>query len=331
MCMSNPKISIIVPVYNAEKYLNRCIDSILSQTFKDFEVLLVDDGSKDKSGAICDEYAKKDNRVRVFHKENGGVSSARNVGLDEANGKYISFVDSDDWVVPAYFAELLSLYHGDIDLVECSYIYYGNEQILFKTEFVESDSEHYLEKLFQNRRFYEGFLWVKLFKATLINNLRFESKLAFNEDRVFIAQYMLKCRKVVATQKCLYYYDNTHANAMSKLGSVIDDKTITELDSYCFLLKSPEFSENVKKAISKYAQYVLLNFYNIASDGNQLELLEDYYINYTKKEKPLWLLRMFRSNCYLGHIFYSFCMYKSNVKIKLILLIKKIIGYESKI
>ena len=81
-----PKISVIVPVYNAEKYLHRCIDSILSQTFTDFELLLINDGSKDSSGAICDEYAAKDNRVRVFHKENGGVSSARNLGLDNANG-----------------------------------------------------------------------------------------------------------------------------------------------------------------------------------------------------------------------------------------------------
>lgn len=326
--MYNPKISIIVPVYNAEKYLNRCIDSILSQSLKDFEVLLIDDGSTDKSGTICDEYAKKDNRIRVFHKENGGVSSARNVGLDEAKGEYISFIDSDDWVVPIYLAELLSLYHGNIDLTECSYIYYGNEQILFKTEFVETDSESYLEKLFQNKRFYEGFLWVKLFKATLITNLRFDSKLAYNEDRVFIAQYVLKCRKVATTQNCLYYYDNTHANAMSKLGSVIDNKTITELDSYRFLLKLPDFSENIKKAISKYAQHILLNFYNIAKDDHQLELLEDYYIFFTKKEKPLWLLRLFRNYWYLGHIFYSIRRYKSNVKIKLILLIKKILRYD---
>lgn len=94
----SPKISVIVPVFNTEKYLHRCIDSILSQTFTDFELLLIDDGSMDASGAICDEYAKKDTRVRTFHKENGGVSSARNLGLDEAKGEWITFADSDDWV-----------------------------------------------------------------------------------------------------------------------------------------------------------------------------------------------------------------------------------------
>lgn len=98
MIKNNPKISVIVPIYNAEKYLHRCIDSILNQTFTDFEVLLINDGSTDSSGSICDEYAKKDSRVRVFHKENGGVSLARNIGIDKALGLWTLFVDSDDWL-----------------------------------------------------------------------------------------------------------------------------------------------------------------------------------------------------------------------------------------
>ena len=98
-----PKISVIVPVYNTEKYLDRCIQSILAQTYTDFELLLVDDGSTDSSGAICDKYAEQDSRVRVFHKENGGVSSARNQGLDNAKGEWITFVDSDDWVDREFF------------------------------------------------------------------------------------------------------------------------------------------------------------------------------------------------------------------------------------
>ena len=93
-----PKISVIIPVYNAEKYLYRCIDSVLVQTFTNWELLLIDDGSKDSSGVICDEYAAKDARVRVFHKENGGVSSARNLGLDNARGEWVAFVDSDDYI-----------------------------------------------------------------------------------------------------------------------------------------------------------------------------------------------------------------------------------------
>ena len=100
-------ISIIVPVYKAEKYLSRCVDSILGQTYKDLEVILVDDGSPDGSGVLCDAYAAKDSRVRVIHKENGGVSTARNVGLDAAGGDYISFVDSDDYVDPDMYEKMV--------------------------------------------------------------------------------------------------------------------------------------------------------------------------------------------------------------------------------
>lgn len=125
--MNNPKISVIVPVYNAEKYLHRCIDSILNQTFPDFELLLIDDGSKDQSGEICDEYAKKDSRVKVFHKENGGVSSARNVGIDNAVGEYICFCDSDDWVEKTW---LLSFFERmcDNDMLITSFNIYENEK-----------------------------------------------------------------------------------------------------------------------------------------------------------------------------------------------------------
>ena len=102
-----PKISVIIPVYNTEKYLRRCIDSVLAQTYQDFELLLIDDGSKDSSGAICDEYASQDTRVRVFHKENGGVSSARNLGLDHARGEWITFVDADDWMADDMLQQML--------------------------------------------------------------------------------------------------------------------------------------------------------------------------------------------------------------------------------
>ena len=108
-----PIISVIVPVYNVEQYLPRCIDSILAQTFTDFELLLIDDGSKDKSGAICDAYARKDPRIRVFHKPNGGVSSARNMGLDNAKGEWIAFVDSDDWVNEDFLANFVEIDSGE--------------------------------------------------------------------------------------------------------------------------------------------------------------------------------------------------------------------------
>ena len=120
--MESPALSVIVPVYKAEKYLRKCVDSILAQTFKDFEVILVDDGSPDGSGAICDEYAKKDPRVRVFHKENGGVSSARQCGLNHARGEYTIHADPDDWVEPNMLEELYAKAKAeDADMVICDY------------------------------------------------------------------------------------------------------------------------------------------------------------------------------------------------------------------
>jgi glycosyltransferase involved in cell wall biosynthesis len=109
-------ISIIVPVYNTEKYLDQCIQSILSQTYTDFELLLIDDGSTDSSGAICDRYAEQDSRVRVFHKPNGGVSSARNLGLDNAKGEWVTFCDSDDWVYD-YWLQNFADSSDDVDIV----------------------------------------------------------------------------------------------------------------------------------------------------------------------------------------------------------------------
>ena len=120
-------ISVIIPVYKVERYLPRCIDSILSQTYKNIELLLIDDGSPDSSGDICDEYAEKDPRVRMFHKENGGVSSARNLGLDEAKGDYIGFVDSDDYIAPGMYEKLVELIednNADIAVCRSSYIIY---------------------------------------------------------------------------------------------------------------------------------------------------------------------------------------------------------------
>lgn len=117
-----PAVSIIVPIYNAEKYLQKCIDSVLSQTFKDWECILVDDGSPDRCGEICDEYAKNDNRFKVIHQVNGGVSSARQIGHDLANGEYTIHIDPDDWVEPTMIEELYSKARSeDSDMVICDY------------------------------------------------------------------------------------------------------------------------------------------------------------------------------------------------------------------
>lgn len=177
--MSNIVVSIIVPVYNAEKYLSRCIDSILAQCFTDFELLLIDDGSKDGSGKICDEYAEKDKRVKVFHKVNGGVSSARNLGLDKSEGKYITFVDADDYLLPETITERLLA--GNYDLIQIP----RNNGSFMKTyshDVVCKSSESFREFIYRNYYFE---CWGRFYKRKLIGAVRFPENLKVGEDLMF--------------------------------------------------------------------------------------------------------------------------------------------------
>lgn len=211
--MLSPQISVIVPVYNTGKYLHRCIDSILVQTFTDFELLLIDDGSKDGSGEICDEYAQKDSRVRVFHKENGGVSSARNFGLDNVRGKWVTFCDSDDWVKPAWLQTFM-IYGDEYDLVvqgfETSYEFIQNSKlhgILY-----EGNIKSGLLELFRNNCL--GYLWVKRFKVSIIqkNHLRFDCNIRLQEDELFLLSYAQYCDKMLSSSYYHYYYYPCYEN-----------------------------------------------------------------------------------------------------------------------
>lgn len=216
--MENPKISIIVPVYNAERYLRRCVDSILGQTFTDFEVLLIDDGSKDHSGAICDEYAQQDDRVRVWHKENGGVSSARNVGLDNARGEWVTFVDSDDWVQKDWLATFATNMNG-YDVVVTGFYFVTPDKILpFTMNCHSNNPAQVADSLNKERNF--GFLWCKCFKRSLIdsNHLRFNEKLSFLEDEDFVCKYWAKSKKIIVVNHVAYNY--SFPNYDDKYGKV---------------------------------------------------------------------------------------------------------------
>ena len=208
----NPKVSIIVPVYNAERTLRRCVDSILCQTFQDYEIILIDDGSIDGSSAICDEYAENDSRVKVFHKVNGGVSSARNKGLEAANGDWITFCDADDRVSPEWlenYAYGLNRGSDNCDLVVQSFIPSGKTMI--KDWNPSFDYEGSVKGLVQNlaQRHCVGYPWAKLFRASIIkeNGIRFSEDLALREDEEFVYHYLSFVRDTFATSKRGYYYD----------------------------------------------------------------------------------------------------------------------------
>lgn len=217
-----PTISVIVPVYNVEKYLRCCVDSILAQTFTDIEVLLVNDGSTDGSGAICDEYAQKDSRVRVFHKANGGVSSARNLGLDEAVGKWIAFVDADDYISATLYEKIVKA-SADSDAVYFHFsaddgegitkIYQTKLRSIEKTPrsfegfYIPSEGELRRDVFFDNSL--AVFSWRALYKKSFLdkNAIRFDTQQKTGEDRIFTFRVLLKAIRIkVVDDEFGYYY-----------------------------------------------------------------------------------------------------------------------------
>ena len=211
-------ISVIVPVYNAEKYLHRCVDSILSQSYTDFELLLIDDGSPDNSGTICDEYAAKDNRVRVFHKENAGVSKSRNLGLDNAWGEWIAFVDSDDYVHEDYLRELYNL--CDADLVVGSYQMVGTDTpisgVIPKETYLRGNLKDAL-LLYGETGNFRGAM-CKMYKREIINlnNIRYNEKMSASEDWLFALEYLKYVNKLVTIDCPYYFYEQGISGSLSK-------------------------------------------------------------------------------------------------------------------
>lgn len=208
----NPLISIIVPVYNAEKYIAHCIDSILSQTFANFEALLVNDGSTDESGKICDDYAKKNDRVRVIHKENGGVSSARNKGLDNATGNWICFIDSDDWVSTSYLQNFINAADEDTQLVLQSF-WHENETKqtsipVYLPDCIINYNFELVSFLESAKNVHNGFLWHRMFKRAIIEKekVRFAVGVSFAEDGWFFYQYLKTVQHFVLTSAIGYHY-----------------------------------------------------------------------------------------------------------------------------
>lgn len=214
-----PKITVIVPVYNAENFLHKCIGSILSQTYTDFELILINDGSIDNSGDICDHYEQSDYRVRVFHKENGGVSSARNLGLDNAQGEWICFVDSDDALPNDAFDIMMN--DASVDLIVGGFRMnpMGVEKFpVWDKNRVESQTElgHFLNDNIDSILFRVP--WAKLFKRNIISNnaIRFDENLSFGEDTLFVVSYLLKIGKVSLCKKVCYNYYSIAEEYISK-------------------------------------------------------------------------------------------------------------------
>lgn len=215
-------VSVIVPVYNVEKYLPSCIESVINQTYMDWELLLVDDGSTDNSGKICDEYGEKDKRIKVFHKENGGVSSARNLGLDKANGEYVAFLDADDYVDADLYENALKSI-GSNDMIFFNYSMYENGKIYRVhqsglKELAENPKNFMLfygdnSRKFISQNFCEDTV-LSVFSVRIVyrksfidkNNLRFDIRIKSGEDRIFIFNALLNTDNIAYNDDLYGYY-----------------------------------------------------------------------------------------------------------------------------
>ena len=260
-------ISIIVPVYNVESYLSKCLESIINQTYKNIEIILIDDGSTDDSGKICDEYAAKDNRINIIHKTNGGVSDARNSGLEIAQGEYIGFVDSDDYIELDMYETLLNfLLNNNLDVVMCSSYKVKNKNIIKCKDFkpyIFNSKEEIIEDLLINK--YKGSpitVWNKLFKRGVLKEVRFIKDKEY-EDIYFLLEWIKFTNRFGRIPYHGYYY-------IIRSGSITNPRYFND-KIFDLILSSQKNLQEIKKlypnAINA-AEFKLFRAY--ISTANQL-------------------------------------------------------------
>ena len=227
-----PAVSIIVPVYNAERTVGRCIESILNQEYTDFELLLVNDGSTDASGSLCDGYAAKDARIRVIHKKNGGVSAARNTALDLAQGTYLQFLDSDDWLTPDATSSLVRAAEDTgCDLIVADFYRVIGERVSQKGDIDEDGvmtREEYAAHMMENPAdFYYGVLWNKLYRRAIVeaHHLRMDPEISWCEDFMFNLEYIRFAERITALHAPIYYYVKRKGSLVTTQGTSLT-KTI---------------------------------------------------------------------------------------------------------
>lgn len=283
-----PLISIIIPVYNVEKYLNRCLNSILAQTFKEYEVLLIDDGSNDSSAFICDEYVNRDYRFKVIHKENKGVSNARNVGIENSIGKYIVFIDSDDWIAPDYLNVLYTtMQEANCDLAYCSFkrVKEFNPSIK-NTENALNSKEKIAYSIYDDNFWFgsrRGVLWAAIYYREKVGELRFDETISIGEDKLFLLEYAKKCKNIIYVPYKLYNYFQREDSAMHNNVFKESDLSILNAQKLIFQL----FSDNKKTLLYAKASYC----------GKCWAIISRYYNDHNFRKKYYKsLIKLFRKH-----------------------------------
>ena len=298
------KISVIIPVYNVESYLSQCIHSVVNQSYADLEIILINDGSTDRSGEICDEWGKKDSRIRVIHKENGGLSDARNTGLDIAQGKYIGFVDSDDFIHPKMYEYLLcALEDNKADMASCSYTSYIDGEMVEDTvlnqngyTFVKVENrEQYLNN-FTDYNFMH-YVWRSLYKRNFLDNIRFQKGKRL-EDVMFCAEmsrYLSK-RAVIADK--LYYYRMRQNSIMHSNPSIFLEHIEAMEHNIEFFSRQEgkDFSQKYNEYVMSYILTTRMErkLNGISSEYVNIESMKAFaklYDKYGSRNKSHWLAR----------------------------------------
>lgn len=286
-----PRISIIVPVFNAEKHLNECLDSIIAQTFTDYELILVNDGSPDTSGDICDSYALKDSRIRVIHKDNGGASNARNVGIEAARGKYIGWVDADDQIVPEMYEKLYQIAEDhQADIADCQYymINGGRTKRSGKEEPVVSGKGDFILKQFFSAQMKPS-LWTKLYKRELWHGIKFPEGRK-HQDYYINMCFALQPLKYVRTPEPLYYYI-VRKNSITTTYSSFEIRQAIYLYEFTMnLAKNVDCTDVVKKYLTRDAiNRMIGRHFEVSVNSNLKNLyIYNYYI---KKKLGLMLIK----------------------------------------
>lgn len=243
-------ISVIVPVYKVAPYVRQCIESIISQSYRDLEILLIDDGSPDECGEICEEYKKQDERIKVFHTENRGLSAARNLGLQNAEGDYVAFVDADDWLDPRMYETLAeSLQKNGADICVCGYAS-GDREAVGKGGVYRGAEvlKALIDKKFNN------FVWNKLYRRALFRDIRFPEGMSY-EDVVIMHRVAAGARAVAVIPDALYHY-RVRADSITKTYTAgnLMDYADAALDRYCFFRdEHPELYEEKREELLLFA------------------------------------------------------------------------------
>ncbi|MBS4205804.1 glycosyltransferase [Lederbergia citrea] len=272
-----PKISIIVPVYKVEQYIHKCINSILAQTFKEFELILVNDGSPDCCGEICDEYAKRDARIKVIHKENGGLADARNAGLEIAQGDYIGFVDSDDWIEPDMYELLYNMCtENDCEISSCtSTIYFTDKTVINGTHPLTIHDRNEAMKEILKGELYDEVVWTKLIKRNLLNDIRFPVGRIY-EDTAFTYKVIHKSQRVCSIGLPKYHYIKRENSIMDLAIKNLRIDAVLIYNEMHQLIKVnyPQLSQLVILKLANHAM-IILNLISLNGDFHKYK--NEYY------------------------------------------------------